>query len=76
MTDDPELAETEHAIAMEKVAMSVAPWAEKAIRRDERRKLANLLESHGEAITKYTSDDSQTLKLIVYMLRLEDGVIE
>lgn len=51
-----------------------SPWDEKAICRDERLKLANLLEKHGDALTTYTNDDSNTLKLVVYMLRLDGEV--
>lgn len=46
---------------------------EEAIRRDERLRLAALLEEHGETISGFTSDDSATVKLVAFLLRLPSG---
>jgi hypothetical protein len=46
---------------------------ETLIRRDERHRLADLLEKDGSVLTAYTKDDSGTLGLIIYLLRLDLG---
>lgn len=41
------------------------------IRRDERHKIAAMLEEHADTLTTFTGDDSTTVRLIVFMLQLD-----
>lgn len=43
---------------------------EETIRADERAKIAALIEEHKQTLTDFTGDDTNTLALVAYLLRL------
>lgn len=54
-------------------ALMADGWTKRSeadIRADERAKVAKLLEDHEETLTGFTGDDSSTVKLVAFMLRL------
>lgn len=60
---------SQHAEEMGRV--SVAPWVEHAIRRDERLRLADLLDNDRAVLFEFVKDGAGLLKLISWLLRLD-----
>lgn len=49
---------------------NTAPWAIEAIRRDERRRLADLLHEHADLFATFTNDPLASVRLVAFMIGL------